>query len=82
MKRLFAITFFALSVGSATAQLPTDTSAKRKPVQKDTLMRDTVKQSGTIKDTVRPIDTISRKVELMRPKTIDDLKDTVPQYRR
>jgi hypothetical protein len=55
---------------------------KHKKAQTDTVRKDTVKlKGGAIIDTNRT-DSVHKKVEMMRPKTKDDLKDTVPQNRR
>jgi hypothetical protein len=80
MKQLHALIIIGLWGCNTFAQLPTDTSMKQR---KDSIRKDTAKlKGGAIIDTIRPIDTIHRKVEQMRPKTKDDLKDTVPQKRR
>ena len=80
-KILLSITCFVLA-NAAIAQLPTDTSYKQNKTQRDTLRKDTTKlKGGAIIDTNRQ-DTIHKKVEMMRPKSKDDLKDTVPQNRR
>jgi hypothetical protein len=81
MKKLIAVVVMFSLECTSFGQIPTDTSMKR--TQKDTLRRDTLRKGGAIIiDTVRPNDTIRKKVEEMRPKTKDDLKDTVPQFRR
>jgi hypothetical protein len=83
MKKLFAFILIYCLECTAFGQLPTDTSMKHQKMQKDSMRKDTTKlKGGAIIDTIRPIDTINRKVEQMRPKTKDDLKDTVPQQRR
>jgi hypothetical protein len=82
MKKFIAVFIIYCLECTAFGQLPTDTTMKNKQ-NKDTIRKDTSKlKGGVITDTVRPIDTINRKVEQMRPKTKDDLKDTVPQHRR
>jgi len=83
MKKIIAvIVMFSLECTSF-GQLPTDTSQQRKGMQRDKTQKDTTKlKGGAIIDTIRPIDTLNRKIELMRPKTKDDLKDTVPQHKQ
>ena len=83
MKKLFCVIMMFSLECTSFGQVPTDTSMKKMPTQKDNLRRDTAKlKGGVIIDTMRPIDTVNRKVDMMRPKTKDDLKDTVPQHRR
>jgi hypothetical protein len=82
MKKFVAFILMYCLECTAFGQLPTDTTMKNKQ-QKETMKKDTAKlKGGAIIDTINPIDTINRKAEQMRPKTKDDLKDTVPQYRR
>jgi hypothetical protein len=82
MKKFIAVFVMYCLECTAFGQLPTDTTMKNKQT-KDTIRKDTSKlKGGVIIDTVTPIDTVKRKAEQMRPKTKDDLKDTVPQHRR
>jgi hypothetical protein len=84
MKKIIAVFIMYCLECTAFGQLPTDTTMKNKQnTQKDSVRKDTAKlKGGAIIDTLRPIDTINRKVKQMQPKTKDDLKDTVPQHKR
>jgi hypothetical protein len=84
MKKLIAVIIMYCLECTAFGQLPTDTTMKHKQnTQKDSIRKDTAKlKGGAIIDTINRSDTINRKANQMRPKTKDDIKDTVPQHKR